>query len=341
MPPWTMMKTITTMLALVVRFDGSLRCPIDPGYSNSKLGKLASCAACVYHSMGSVDKELVLDEYLVSSQSKLLHANDYQSSAEVEYEGLLFALETIKNLLRTNDDVRATIRTLSVIIQGDCKTVMSQMLGRSRPRKLENYYHQAMQVVQEKPCEIIFEHIPREYNVLADKLCRNTIVSRQQEVYTLAQSDLERIALLWSQPECINNSRNESSFASGFINQHFGADTSLIPHSLRLELLRRLAAIACKCKQGTDLIVVGEFIVLESNVLSPLDLTVNISKAGNSSGLFWVDKSTLIAEGVVYQSLGLRLLDNIKGANTLEQKYRHLLSTKSKIVQSVHTMLAQ
>ena len=131
------------------------------------------------------------------------------TSAHAEYEGLLLGLEllldmqspkssTYASTLIIEDRKNAISKLMNyeahLIIQGDCKTVIDQLSGRSLPRKLRES-HQAAQerinlllqrevIIQTKYKDhdvnkefaigikdVQFHHIPRQQNVLCDAIC--------------------------------------------------------------------------------------------------------------------------------------------------------------------------
>jgi len=165
-------------VGLILRFDGSLRYPSDPGFPVDSLGRMAACAAAI------IDDANPGSERTVLVGGRLLDANRFSSSAQAEYEGLLLGLEAISRLQQnqrppfTNSKPLLSATT-TVAVQGDCKTVIEQMQGRSRPRKLESYYEQATTILQELPFNFVFEHIPREENTFCDRLC-TTIISEEE-----------------------------------------------------------------------------------------------------------------------------------------------------------------
>ena len=68
--------------SIIVRFDGSVRRPSDPGFPLDHLVPQAACAAVVLRDDG---------ERLIAVGGKRLRG--YTSSIEAEYEGLLLGLE--------------------------------------------------------------------------------------------------------------------------------------------------------------------------------------------------------------------------------------------------------
>ena len=131
------------------------------------------------------------------------------TSAHAEYEGLLLGLELLLDMqspksstyassLIFEDRKNAVSKLMNaeahLIIQGDCKTVIDQLLGKSLPRKLRDPYQVARErinlllqrevVIQTKNNDynvntkfairikdVQFHHIPRQQNVLCDAVC--------------------------------------------------------------------------------------------------------------------------------------------------------------------------
>jgi hypothetical protein len=91
-------------LLIVLRFDGSLRYPTDPGFSVSRsLGRMVAGAACIIVVSeqqprgGCPNEEGAIGssrnrEQVVFAGGQLLDPAKVQTSAEAEYEGLLFGL---------------------------------------------------------------------------------------------------------------------------------------------------------------------------------------------------------------------------------------------------------
>jgi hypothetical protein len=209
----------TTTTKVLLQFDGSLlsrRTPSGADDDDDIERRMHTCAACLFvngqlHGLGgrrfigpiTTAGELGVSPSLSSSSS---------SSAIAEYEGLLYGLEQLLKFLDNrhnninNDPVDENTSSSSAVmiieVQGDCKTVMEHMQGRARPRKLARYHQRATSLLEKlmergdsnvtptdtsgrssrsKRVEtaVMFEHIPREQNVLSDELARSMAVQCQ------------------------------------------------------------------------------------------------------------------------------------------------------------------
>lgn len=206
-------------LAVVLRFDGSLRPPRDPirGFtytSNVVLGdstkqqldgseKLASCSAAISLLHGQ-------DEKLVAIGGRYLPNVPGMTSADTEYDGLLLGLEWLIKELPTvidawngvaevdpSGDAHQMWEDPKLIVRGDCKAVIDAFESRSIPRRMETKYNAAMEMVRSidgmykestdtapvsPGISVSFEHLPRESNTLCDGLCKLVINQKQKHI---------------------------------------------------------------------------------------------------------------------------------------------------------------
>jgi ribonuclease HI len=96
------------------------------------------------------------------------------TSADVEYEGLLFGLQWLD---RQWDDEH-------LIIRGDCKTIVDQLNGHAVPRKLLSKYEVSMDLLRRigERATVVYQHVLRKENILCDFVCEGVmnIVAEQQ-----------------------------------------------------------------------------------------------------------------------------------------------------------------
>lgn len=218
-------------LSLVLQFDGSLRPPRDPipgfTYSSPKnmdgIDRFASCSAAIfwqgnnggirdnnsvggnishngYYSIDRVDEKMV-----VALGGKLLEIVPMITSADVEYEGLLYGLDWLIDSFSAKNEIKYDgdndIMESVLIIRGDCKAVIDQLNSRSVPRKMETKYCLVMDKIQslkelyslhqrrttpslspDIELSVLFEHLPREKNCLCDALCKLVINWKQASI---------------------------------------------------------------------------------------------------------------------------------------------------------------
>ena len=267
-------------LFLVLSFDGSLRSPRDPGYSTEGLGRQSSCAACLWDDNGK----------LLSLGGKLLTST--KTSAEAEYAGLLLGLERLQSWPRSS----------RLVVQGDCKTVLSQMSGMSKSRKLDSLHQRALDLVLSLDFDSVqFVHVPREKNELADEVCSRILWEQQKGTYEAALGDVGILGV-------------QEWFA-----KYATPDRSLIPHSQRPFLYDQLVSMT------TD----------------PLSY-VSIGHRLAKEATFTKDdtrRKILQSKGVRLESRGLTLSGQEKEADRLLRKHRYLLSMfPSDTIELEHTI---
>jgi Reverse transcriptase-like len=305
---------------ILVKFDGSLRFPSDPGFPTRSLESIAACAAYITADTDSTTfstEDVIFQRSIQSSRQpcaflggKLVDSRQIQNSAESEYEGLILGLEGLFALLTAAGQGyprppgmkhHIKVSKLDVVtIQGDCKTVIQQMRGRSRPRKLERHHSRAHQLVERllPLCNRIqFEHIPRSENCLCDQLCIRMIL--QKEMITLQQAWIElhdmaleaigddknkNTALEATTSLILASSSSSSSVVSPnatstpcnskiteYLARHFSPSCSnLICISARPVIYRWLALIARNCNDNESLIEVGKRLESEARDGWPL-----------------------------------------------------------------------
>jgi Reverse transcriptase-like len=232
----------------------------------------------------------------------------------------------------------STEAATTVTIQGDCKTVVDQLRGRSRPRKLEAYCDRARWLIQQLPWQFSYEYIPRGANLVCDRLCSTVLSQQEQGAYASARNELEAV---WKTFHAARDVRNLESPLSDFCKRHFGVGSSLIPFSRRPPIYRDVASVASRIRDYAAMIRVGELLESDAKTVWPsssVQALVDIlspdveSKTAVGSGASTphlerepVGSQQLFFEGVVFQISGLRSLQRDKEAAMLERKYRYLL----------------
>lgn len=297
---------------LVFQFDGSFRPPKDPGYP-TVAAKMATCAACFFFVSDQDDD--VCDPGTLALGSRLLPISMDMSSAHAEYEGLLLGLEWLaqrsRSVLSSADlHVSPAIpnQRQKLVIQGDCKTVIDQLAGKSMSRKLQKKHDQAMKFLNE--CSrnfytIDFEHIPRKQNFLSDSLCSNTMLAVESFHYQRCCSELDG-ALFDSDKQ----SPQKSSFQ-----RYINSNTSLIRNSLRPFLLSKMLKLAEEQKDYQTMIKIGEYCFMDAKQFTTVPEEEKLWRAN----------------GVSNQVNGLRGMRKEKKATALERRHRILLKSNKPI----------
>lgn len=197
------LSQIGSLVLLILRFDGSLRPPRDPGFPTEKLSRLASSAAAIIRD----------DSSIIAVGGKTIPLYPGITSADVEFEGLLMGLDYLSTEFKENER-----RDEVLTIEGDCKAVIDQMNGIAKARKLATKYQAANSFRKQLGfTEINFCHIPRRMNTLCDSVCEEVINLLVDRNFRQLRNDLQ-----------------ESRFSiDKIINVYFG-DCSIIPYSRRL-----------------------------------------------------------------------------------------------------------
>ena len=207
-------------LVILLQFDGSLRPPRD--YNKFCLlddsQKLASCSATISLQQHS---GVVGGERMIAIGGKFIQNEPFITSADTEYEGLILGLDWLVDELssestdmlnegcRLGDGEHLSADTL--IIRGDCKSVIDQINSRSIPRKMqtkynlamdkidsikqlyaERYYHRTMHenlgtTNHNDMLSVHLEHVQREYNTFCDAICKLIINKKQADLVVSIQ----------------------------------------------------------------------------------------------------------------------------------------------------------
>jgi hypothetical protein len=311
--------------ATTIQFDGAYRFPSDPGVSTSLLCPLAACAACIIVQDATTHNNTSDDNHPEESRKKRIkiggkripHSVDLTSGI-VEYEGLLLGLEGLSD----EDCSIMAGASVSVTVQGDCKTVLQQMSSCARPRKLSYYHERSKQILQDKlpDCPIQFEHIPRIQNWLCDHVSAIIIEAQQQSNIHETVHEFECLV------DCILQTKQNvddadmnvwDSLVEPFLIRNFGPEKSHIPYSKRPQFYRPLAKIAFSIQDYNVLLHIGEWFQREVKTVYP----------GSSVKAARSKHHLLTVEAITYQILALDLLGKNKDCTFLQRKNRFLLQT--------------
>ena len=317
---------VVTSLQIIVQFDGSLRPPSDFGFPTSTLGKMAACACTISTVTAHSDTTCLL-----RIGGKGLDATTTTTSGEVEYEGLIFALKSLRKYLEETNYNAAEKSNLSVTVSGDCKTVIDQISKKSNARKLERFYLRALEEVnalsnQRSPIrKLQFRHTPRSNNVICDMLSASIILHDQKKVFGAVCSEL----LMAEDPSCISMDLTDT------LNKWFQHQESLVPLTRRPPLYRFMAEIEIKKKNYLGLLEIGnryeaDVRTLESNWLK--------AKQHHGIGTDTLGASTHTAskaEAISYQIFSLYALGRNRPALRLQAKNRVLLKGFSSILVDI------
>jgi ribonuclease HI len=269
---------VSTAIVVALQFDGSFRPPKDPGYLTLE-SKMASCAACLF--LEEEENSTSVIHSPIGVAGRFLPIPVDMTSAHAEYEGLLLGLES---LLSTTHLVSRPTR---LRIQGDCKTVLDQLSGKSTSRKLQHLHTKSQSLLQQLALfeEVEYQHIPRTANVLSDNLCGNLMTVASNTIIQQCLWDIERkeVPLLET------------------LRKHIGS----IKYSIRPLLYEHFWNEALNRKEYFTMVEIGKLLVIESS---------------RTKG------EKYILKGVVYQLQGLRGMGHEHEAAALERKHRVLLS---------------
>ncbi|KAL7466740.1 hypothetical protein ACHAXS_007025 [Conticribra weissflogii] len=230
-----MMFPVSAFSSLILHFDGSFRPPPDPvpGYisicdAKSDDVMFSSCGAAIFLGSDSLffgrSTPNEYKENLIALGGKNLPLVQGTTSTDVEYDGLLFGLDWVIRVLSHENIMRDDILLHStIIVRGDCKTVIDQLNSRSAARKMESKYCMAVSRIKEienlynlhrshsaqstMPQEVRFhfDHIQRENNSLCDAICKLVVNQKQRCVVA---SIIDSIKTGESNASRANNNRN-------------------------------------------------------------------------------------------------------------------------------------
>ena len=285
---------------LVIHFDGSLRVPPDlypdtvpSSMSSSFLSPVATCAAALFSSDGS----------LLAIGGSRLDLFPTTTSAAVEYEGLIYGLRELSQLLSDPSFIRhnGSPRTdpIDVVVRGDCKTVIDQMNGKAKPRKQRLQYNEAQSLVKELSekylCSCTFEHVNRDENTICDRACQKIMKDIQVNEINSLCNMIEHITASNRPLACLPRSKKKRLH---FRNTHLSQPLALlsdwnggwIPLSIRPYLLSEIAFAANQMNDFVALRIVGETLLSESERWTRFQL---ISRQLESNDLKNIAKQSL------------------------------------------------
>ena len=340
------MKILKQLMTIVINFDGSFypavnllsTATITPNHKrkahNSKKhyprAGISSCSACIFSLCESRSK-LESDEdlaQLVSLGAKCLSRKKYNevistamSSSSVEYDGLLFGLKMLLEVIE-KDVLDLSINSpTDLIVRGDCKTVLQQADGSSIPRILVDQHarlieleHRIMSTGFIKA--ISYEMIPRHENKLADHLARKVSKITQLAIYESLHNDIIDHRLSIHQVfKCFGDT---------------DVNTSLHP-ILLFDLLSSLAQRCCEDINDAD-----NSVEIDQSIRLNLSSTLNqigsylraLSHCFPSSRPFRLSMNT---QGILYEIEALKYSGKHREAYVMEKRYRYQICKASTI----------
>jgi hypothetical protein len=325
------------LASLILRFDGSWKHPRDPEFPTSSLGRMAACAACI------IIPEEQQPEEVTFVGGRRLDAGMVRGSAEAEYEGVILGLDGLLKQYRNISDVNEAFRSSSaasstpvvITIEGDCKTVIDQLQGNAHPRKLEQYYKRAIDLIRQLPFEFQYQHIPRAENELCDRICARILEEQQFEAL---ESAYQELAFIYTNATLVGEEGSSEDLLSSFLHRHFGsAGNNYIPLSQRPALYRSIASTASRIRDFATILAVGNILETEvksvwSTVRTPSPVSSIAIQNNESEPPVSLDqrfKDTLLTEAVVYQVVGLHNLGKHKQEALTTRKNRYILEKYS------------
>ena len=352
-----LIKILCSALVVLLRFDGSLRPPRDPGFPTLP-SRLATCASCLSTATTIAATIAAATEHHRSNDcggstplavgSRLLPISFDSTSAHTEYEGLLLGLDYLLSkegkdavLARSKDPDNHNL----LIIQGDCKTVIDQLSGRALPRKLRPLHQKVMEKIaklqpqtdknknkKKKNSSIMFDeiryqHIPRSQNLVCDNICSNLMIAIANAAYQNCWLELDHVLRLDDE----NNNDNKTSLRSS---------------AVLSDIWARYLGGTSSSSSSSSSSSAGSSSIIKYSIRPPLYLKfANLARATNDfSMLVGIGESlaseskyhaTKSASSAYFQRLGIcfqieawRGLGQEKKAMALERKHRVILSRK-------------
>jgi ribonuclease HI len=309
-----LLAALSSFIVILLQFDGSYRPPRDPAFHTLE-SRIASCASII----------LIPEEAGCTKKTTLLHATDGHvrslpfavggrslpseigmTSAHVEYEGLLLGLEWLceQEKLPLGD---SSDETPILIIQGDCKTVIDQLTGRSTPRKLRIPHERAMnrieQLKRERGTEVRYEHIPRGKNSICDGVGGTIMNMRAWMAMQDVWAELHNVGMTETPPK---PSSSISSLGC-ILSKYFQSLPSLIRYSSRPRIYKKIATLSELSNDFETMRKVGEMLAGEAKL--------------------WPEPSAnrYLALGIRYQIRGLLGLRREKESSQMQRRHRVLL----------------
>lgn len=279
-------------LGLVLYFDGSLRPPRDAGFPTQALGRMASCGAALY----------TADNTLLAIGGKSLDIIPDITSADVEYDGLLFGLNKCLDECRWKQQDDAPI--VVVHVRGDCKAIIDQLNGIAVPRKLLPKHERALNMIERARFSVSFEHVIRDENVLCDSICAGVMnILEQRQVTTFR----EKLAFISQSTSTVDASQRD---LLDLLKESITSEKSLVRYSIRPKLYLEATEVARRLNDGMAIEHIGRQLADEAR-LCQTDGSIR--------------KELMTAVGISWQVEGLNLVGNEKQAKRLLQKHRYIL----------------
>jgi hypothetical protein len=351
---WLLALRHIFLASIILRFDGSWKHPRDPEFPTSSLGRMAACGACIIIPKEQPDGVRSIDDAtdVALIGGRRLDVATVRGSAEAEYEGVILGLDGLLQLHRDHLGVNGISRSSSaacstsvVTIEGDCKTVIDQLKGIARPRKLDQYYNRAIDLIQQLPFDFRYQHIPRAENVLCDRICARILEEQQLEAWENAHQEL---AFICTNASLVEDERSSEDLLSSYLHRHFGpAGKHYIPISQRPPFYRSIASTAFRIRDFASMVEVGSILEAEvksvwSAVRTPPFVPSIAFQNNESEPPVYLDqrfKDKLLIEAVVYQVVGLHNLGKKKQEALAKRKNRYILEKYSEYAETVKVAL--
>jgi ribonuclease HI len=355
--PWMAFISSCVAMRLTLRFDGSLRAAApsparvqadDAGSSSTEptssfvwvssaaepTERIAACAASIHLDSGDDDSNR---RTIVALGGRLLDSSHVALSGQAEYEGLMLGLAMMSEWVGSSRDTelvhRKPVELDTLRIQGDCKTVIEQIRGRSRPRKLEAYWAQATSLLSciNKHCNstdmspaFVAEHIPRQSNTLCDAVA-SQIVVRQHGANARE---------LWNVVE--SYPRLDDTPTAPILTELLRDVKRLIPSWLRPTFYVRLADAAWSAEAYSDVASAGQ--LLEKEVKAAIAAhrrrPADISNAARRREL-----AELHATSAMLQILGCRTAGQSRETDRLCRRHKHAMDGHPEIVRAMEQVV--
>ncbi|KAG7350416.1 reverse transcriptase-like protein [Nitzschia inconspicua] len=231
-------------------------------------------------------------------------------------------------------------------IQGDCKTVIDQLSGKSVPRKLERLWKEAqdqierIQQQQESHTDdsLVMEYklLPRNENKICDNVCNNLMSIMSNNVWTECITTLENTnfeGIVETNTNTNTIPRDDRNLIDQFWTTYLDPSNSIIRYSLRPLLYIKLATLATEHNHHESLIQLGETLWNEARMYCPHKNGPSIDR--NESSLPY--NIALRKFSIECQINGWMGLGNQKMVSSLQRKHRRLLSME--VVDAVGTVV--
>jgi hypothetical protein len=295
--------------------------------------RIAACAASL-HLDGGIDDNCSNHQRIVALGGRLLDSSDVGQSGQAEYEGLLLGLTMLSDWIESLGDMQLMhgkpVAVDTVRIQGDCKTVIEQVRGRSRPRKLEAYWSQASSLIcrvkakcnfkNSSSAVLVAEHIPRRINGLCDGVASH-IVLRQHGVNSRK---------LWTALESYPQLLDTSSAPT--LTELLHDVKRLIPYWVRPTFYIRLAAAAWNAGAYREVASAGQRI--ETEIKGEI-AAHRRRTAGGPNAARRTELADLHARSVMLQIVGSTVAGQSRESDRLYRRHKHALDEQPELVRAM------